>query len=623
MNVLRLSLALLCCLAAQGAVPVIDSVTDSAGFGPRVAPGSLASIFGTGLASATTSASGFPLTTTLGGTSVSIAGTLAPLLYVSDGQINFQVPSSTTSGTVGVVVNGPGGASASFNFTVTAQAPSIFQYGTNHALAQNADGSLNSDSSAAAAGSYVTVYLTGQGAVDNPVPDGAATPSSPIATATATATATIGPMAATVQFLGLTSEFAGLGQANILVPALPSGDYPLVITAGGYISASVVVSVSGTGTAYTNPMTLVSSVAFSNSGVNNVAIYNNVAYVCSANRIVMVDVTNADTPSEIGEFGDSVLNGYGDRCAVSAVNPLGTTPFLVDIVGQDSGPEENFAIYSLANPSSPTLLAIATTPYSHMEDLNFTIGSSGDNYGIITTSFITYSTANGEIISQEGDFLVFDFTNPAAPFLASAPPNGVSNASLAPYAEVIDQSYAFVASTTATGASTGGSALLNVVNLTLPTDPTPISQVTIPQAAILLSFDVAGTTLLAAGNTTGQRNPGIPDFDFTGYLTLTTMNLSTVTVPEVVSTITTQTQVNGTFDTTAFANGVFAIVNKPPATDDFGPSSLMIVDARNPASIALYPYLTQFGVSGVLATNNGYLLAPTALGLSIYQLQLN
>jgi hypothetical protein len=49
----------------------------------------------------------------------------------------------------------------------------------------------------------------------------------------------------------------------------------------------------------------------------------------------------------------------------------------------------------------------------------------------------------------------------------------------------------------------------------------------------------------------------------------------------------------------------------------------MIVDARNPASILLYPYSTQFGFSGVLATDNGYLLAPTALGLNIYQLQLN
>ena len=619
MHVLRLSLAFLLCLAAQAAVPVVSSVTDSAGFGPRVAPGSLACIFGTGLASATASASGFPLNTTLGGTTVSVAGTLAPLLYVSDGQINFQVPSSATSGTVGVVVNGPGGASASFSFTVTAEAPSIFQYGTNHALAQNADGSLNSGSSPAAAGSYVTVYLTGQGAVDNPVPDGTATPATPIATAKATATATIGSMAATVQFLGLTSTLAGLAQANILVPALPSGDYPLVITAGGYISASVVISVSGSGTAYTNPMTLVSSLAFPNASMTNVVIFDNIAYVCTTSRIVMVDVSNVTTPSEIGEFGDSVLNGYGDRCAV---NTLGTTPFLVDIVGKDSGTEENLAVFSLANPKSPALFAVASTQYSHMENLSF-FTNSVNNYGVVTTSYVTYSTATGAILSQTGDFLVFDFTNPAAPVLLATTVAGESNTNLKPFAEIVDQTYSFVASTTATGASTAGSAALDVVNLTLPTLPTPISQVTIPQAAILLSFDVAGTTLLAAGNTTGQRNPGIPDFDFTGYLTLTTVNLSNVQLPTAVSTLTTQIQVNGTFYTSAFSNGVFAIVSKPPTTDDFGPSSLMIVDARNPASIALYPYLTQFGVSGILATNNNYLLAPTALGLNIYQLQLN
>jgi hypothetical protein len=440
----------------------------------------------------------------------------------------------------------------------------------------------------------------------------------PIATATATATATIGSMAATVQFLGLTSEFAGLAQANILVPALSSGDYPLVITAGGYISASVVISVSGSGTAYTNPMTVVSSVAFANTGMTNVVIFDNVAYVCSAARIVMVDVSNVNTPSEIGEFGDSVLNGDGDRCAV---NTLGATPFLVDIVGQDSGPEENLAVFSLANPKSPALLTVASTQYSHMENLSF-FTDSVNNYGVVTTSYITYSTVSNAILSQTGDFLVFDFTNPASPVLLATTVAGQSNTNLKPFAEIVDQTYAFVAGTTATGGSTTGSAALNVVNMTLPTFPSPISQVTIPQAAVLLSFDVSGTTLLAAGNTTGQRNPGVPDFDFTGYLTLTTVNLSNVQVPTAVSTLTTQIQVNGTFYTSAFSGGVFVIVNKPPATDDFGPSSLVIVDARDPASIALYPYLTQFGVSGILATDNGYLLAPTAVGLSIYQLQL-
>jgi hypothetical protein len=60
----------------------------------------------------------------------------------------------------------------------------------------------------------------------------------------------------------------------------------------------------------------------------------------------------------------------------------------------------------------------------------------------------------------------------------------------------------------------------------------------------------------------------------------------------------------------------------PPATDDFGAASLMIVDARTPTNILAYPYQTQFGFSGLLTTGNGYLLAPTALGLNIYSLQL-
>ncbi len=612
----------------MAAVPTIQSVTDSAGYGPRVAPGSIASLFGTGLASTNAQASGFPLPTALGGSSVSVGGVLAPLIYVSPGQINFQVPSSTGSGNANVVVNGPGGASASFSFTVTAQAPAIYQYGTNQAVAQNADGTLNSDSAPAAAGSIVTVYLTGQGAVTNPVTDGDATPSSTPDSATAAVTATIGPQSATVGFFGLTPEYAGLAQANIQVPVLPAGDYPLVITAGGFVSASAVISVSGSGTAYTSPLTLAGSVAFTNSDPSSIVLYDNIAYVCGEDQIVMVNVTTPTAPTVIGSFGAGTLNGHGDRCAIDTT---ATTPFLVEIVGSPSSSEESFAVYSLSNPQSPSLLTLAgisgatitgaATTYSHIVDLSF----YGD-FGVATTSYITYRISNDQVVSQEGDFLVFNFTNPATPqFVAVMEPSslpGSGNQNLMPYANVVDQVYTYVASSSATGTSTAGTGLLNVVSIASPSAPTPIAQVSIPQAAILLSFDIAGTTLLAAGNTTGQRNPGTPDFDFTGYLTLTTMDLTNVQAPAVVATRTTSLQVNGTFYTAAFANGVFAIVNNPPDTDDYGPSSLMIVDARTPSTILLYPYQTQFGFSGILTTSGGYLFAPTALGLNIYQLQL-
>ena len=617
-RLLKFSLAFVIPTLALAAVPVVQSVTDSAGYGPRVAPGSLASLFGAGLASGTASASGFPLPTSLAGATVTAGGVLAPLLYASPGQINFQVPSSLKSGEVNVVVNGPGGASASFSFDVTAEAPAIYQYGTNRSVAQNADGTLNSSTAPAAAGSVITVYLTGQGTVSNPVTDGTAAPLSPLSTATATATATIGLLNAPVQFLGLTPEFAGLAQANIQVPALATGDYPLVIAVGGYISASVVVSVSGSGTAYTSPLTLAGSVPFDNSATSTVVLYSNVAYVCGDDSIVMVDVTTPTAPAVIGEFGDSVLNGNGNRCAI---NTAGATPFLVDIVGASTASQESFAVYSLSNPKSPTLLTVATTPYGHMVDLSF----SGA-YGFATTSYITYSNSTALISAQTGDFLVFNFANPAGPvFVGTLQPTGIAgsgNQSLKPWANVVNQIYSYVASSTATGASTAGSAVLNVLSIASPGSPTTISQVTVSQAAIFLSFDIIGNTLLAAGNTTGQRNPGVPDFDFTGYLTLTAMDLSNVQLPAVVSTLTTPFQVNGTFNTAAFSNGVFAVVSNPPVTDNYGPASLMIADARNPSSILLYPYQTQFGFSGILTTNNGYLLAPTLLGLNLYKLQI-
>ena len=54
-----------------------------------------------------------------------------------------------------------------------------------------------------------------------------------------------------------------------------------------------------------------------------------------------------------------------------------------------------------------------------MTDLSF-LG----NYVITTTSYLTYFTSNDQIASQNGDFLVFDFTNPAAPqFLTSMQPS--------------------------------------------------------------------------------------------------------------------------------------------------------------------------------------------------------
>ena len=77
---------------------------NAADYSLNLAPGALASAFGTDLAAATEPAKGLPLPTELAGTRVLVNGKAALLLYVSPSQINYQVPTGTPVGAVEVTV---------------------------------------------------------------------------------------------------------------------------------------------------------------------------------------------------------------------------------------------------------------------------------------------------------------------------------------------------------------------------------------------------------------------------------------------------------------------------------------------------------------------------------------
>jgi uncharacterized protein (TIGR03437 family) len=203
------------------------------------APGSLIAIKGTALAQAMASATGFPLPSSLGGASVTIGGIPAPLLYVSPGQINAQVPYETPAGTSNVSVANAGAST----ITIQNVAPGLFLLGSGRAAVVNDTGAVNSSTQPASAGSYIAAYMTGLGAVTNAVATGQPAPSAPLSQTTAGVSATIGGETAQVVFAGLAPGYAGVYQVNILVPQLAPGDYPLVISAGGVASNSGTVSV--------------------------------------------------------------------------------------------------------------------------------------------------------------------------------------------------------------------------------------------------------------------------------------------------------------------------------------------------------------------------------------------
>src|SRR5262249_13517626 len=96
---------------------LLDSATATSAasyFSDQLASESIAAFFGLDLATETKAAPGLPLPTTLGGASVKVRDgvgveRLAPLFFVSPGQINFQMPPGTEPGTCFLTVVKPGG----------------------------------------------------------------------------------------------------------------------------------------------------------------------------------------------------------------------------------------------------------------------------------------------------------------------------------------------------------------------------------------------------------------------------------------------------------------------------------------------------------------------------------
>jgi uncharacterized protein (TIGR03437 family) len=204
-------------------------VANAASYDATVAPGSIAALFGsnmTGLPEA--SAQSLPLPTALAGLSVKVNGLAAPLFYASARQINFQVPSGVDAGTATVEVFSGATLVASGSAQVAESAPGVFSVdssGKNQAVAQNSDYSTNADfdrfpgSRPEVGGQYVVLYATGMGRTNPLVPDGQASPFSPLALANGSTTVTIAGVQAQVLFSGLVPGYVGLWQINVLLPS--------------------------------------------------------------------------------------------------------------------------------------------------------------------------------------------------------------------------------------------------------------------------------------------------------------------------------------------------------------------------------------------------------------------
>jgi uncharacterized protein (TIGR03437 family) len=258
MNSMRLTTVLLF-LAVTGAAvaqPTVGGIVNGASFvpGQAIAPGSLFSIFGTNLAKSPAGADTIPLSTNLGGVTVKfVDGSTsvdAPLLFLQSNQINAVVPWGLASGNATVVVTNNGTSSSAATVKVGEFSPAVFAIGTMAAV-QNVDGSLAQPAGSipgrttrpAAIGDVVIIYATGIGPVDT-TPAQGDIPSKTTNSLHKPFVA-IGGISAEIQFSGLSPQFVGVYQLNVVVPNVkPGDDVSLQLSLGGITSPKLTMAVT-------------------------------------------------------------------------------------------------------------------------------------------------------------------------------------------------------------------------------------------------------------------------------------------------------------------------------------------------------------------------------------------
>ena len=221
----------------------VTAVVNAASWLPGpVAPGELIVIGGQTVGAIPLVSAAIPTSgsigTTLGGVTVTINGIAAPILYTSGSETSVQVPEALFffASTATVVVNTPGQASQSLTVPVNQSAPGLFATdagGTAQLAAMNQDGSVNTATNAAAGGSTVTIYATGEGATAPPGVDGtiqsgnSRVPDLKVAL-------TIGGQPATISSAGTPVGFLdGLMVIKAVIPSgLTAGPQPVVLTMG-------------------------------------------------------------------------------------------------------------------------------------------------------------------------------------------------------------------------------------------------------------------------------------------------------------------------------------------------------------------------------------------------------
>jgi uncharacterized protein (TIGR03437 family) len=181
-------------------------------------------------------ASTLPFPPTLGTVQVTVNGVAAPIYSVTPTQVSAIVPFAVTGPTATLVMTVNNVKSNTVVVPLAATSPGIFSFpanGISSAAALHGDYSLVSAANPATQGETISIYLTGLGATNPKVADGAAAPGkAPFPLITGGLAVYVGGVqvpAKQIQYAGLAPTLAGLYQVNFTIPNVPAGNVSLAV----------------------------------------------------------------------------------------------------------------------------------------------------------------------------------------------------------------------------------------------------------------------------------------------------------------------------------------------------------------------------------------------------------
>ena len=208
-----------------------------------ISPGSIATLYGTGLAdamaAATSGPGAGPLPQVLGGVTLVASGRLLPLLYVSPQQINFVLSTDIQPGPQKLEVHRQSGPILTLDFAVVRNAPGLF-------AVVHGDGTAVTAAAPASRDERLEVLGTGFGAFQSPLPDGFPAPDNPPNPLVDSVQLLLGGQPVAPDFAGAAPGLAGAALVRFRLPAGigPGVSVDLVVTIGDATSNTLSLPVN-------------------------------------------------------------------------------------------------------------------------------------------------------------------------------------------------------------------------------------------------------------------------------------------------------------------------------------------------------------------------------------------